>query len=512
MAPAFREVYLHFIKKAVCLLFLPIAISCSYGQTEAGASRSEMIQTEYSIKELNPFILKELNRRKIVMLSDSYHGHGFFLTKVTRFLNYWLDQTAEQKQTEIPQKLVLFLEGTDENIGSVNAFIDTGDLDSFFRYYIVYDSHAKSNLFTLDFCLFLHRLRNLKERIGQINRTHDLNLELEVAGAESDPPYTLNDMVHLSRNDFLEKKLNYFVYERDRLCSLKIQDYLDTHPGAKAIVFYGSLHMIREKVDKNQEKRIVKKEMPGYYLAHYLDSLYARENICVFYNNPVFNFEYEKIIELKGNDLQPDYVVLIKPYPNHPLSFLFGRSRTYLAALHTLLSQYRDKNSAEGQLIFRNLALQWGEIMMHTCQSRRIQPSGDIKQLAENLIENADTLLQTYDVSEVLDHCEDLTNRFMPNDYFDSELVKMLSNIPSMEIDFMGSGVIENGQLSRETAEKVRNHKEDISVYLAIHQLSVADENECKIIMAYLNSKLNLGFQTREEWVDWWQNRYTGSG
>ena len=144
---------------------------------------------QYKISELNNLILNELGRCKIVMLGDAYHGHGFFMYKVSGFLNYWLDQLEDKTNSKVPAKLVLFLEEKNDVVNEINKFIATGDISAFLKFYIEYDSQVRSNIFTIDYCIFMHQLRQIKQRIDQKLKQ---GTDLKIVGAEPEAPYDIN--------------------------------------------------------------------------------------------------------------------------------------------------------------------------------------------------------------------------------------------------------------------------------------------------------------------------------
>jgi hypothetical protein len=53
--------------------------------------------------------------------------------------------------------------------------------------------------------------------------------------------------------------------------------------------------------------------------------------------------------------------------------------------------------------------------------------------------------------------------------------------------------------LSPDTRRKIRNLRNDISIYLAIHTLFIAEQNESEQILRYLSGKLKLKYGTKIE-------------
>lgn len=98
---------------------------------------------KHSISSLNSLLLLKTRDCQIVMLSDSYHGHGYFMYKLTDFLNYWVNTlTMNMSDQRIPHQIVLFLENNPKVQEQINQFIDTGDISTFLHYYIDYDNRS----------------------------------------------------------------------------------------------------------------------------------------------------------------------------------------------------------------------------------------------------------------------------------------------------------------------------------------------------------------------------------
>ena len=463
----------------------------------------------YQIEDYSKLILDELSRRKIIMLCDAYHGHLFFMNHVTGFLHDWLDAVENTATDTIPRKLILFLESNEETILQVNRFIDSGDISAFLKYYIEYDSHAGSNLFSIDYCIFMHALRAIKDRIEAFNKTSKSAIDLKICGAETDPPYGLHEIVEMTPDEFQKRKLRYFAFERDPLTADNIRAQLDRNPGYKGIVFYGQSHLLRGAQDKNMRKDIIPEKMISYYLVHYLDSLYTRDRVCLFMDNPVFDAAYQKVDRLESASEQPDYVVSVKCLPNHPVKMVFSKSKTYFNALYSLIKQYEDKETRADRMIYQKLVMTFTESVFHTYLNTEIENRDDVRSAAPEVLKKADLLLERYDAVESFQKCDEgLTLNIMPGNFYTQELVGMLSNIPIFKIDFLGTGALEKGRLSENTIQRIHAHQDDIAVYLAIHNLFAADENESRRIMEFLKQKLGFDYNTKFAWLHVLQDHF----
>ena len=128
----------------------------------------------------------------------------------------------------------------------------------------------------------------------------------------------------------------------------------------------------------------------------------------------------------------------------------------------SIVVEYKDKNSEAERRIYRNLALKFTNAIMHTYLNENIENTKGLREIAEEVLGESKDLLNRYDVIESLRRCDEgLTIDIMPNDFYNKELVKMLSNIPSFQIDLKGTNVLENGQLSPDIGRRIKDLKDD---------------------------------------------------
>ena len=486
------------------VLILALIISHSIHVAPLQSQNPESVTREYDLSEFNRLVLSEISDGKVAMLCDSYHGHGYFMNQVTGFLNHWIDELSRTQSDTIPQKLVLFLECTEEMAGEINRFIDTGDVSLFLKYYIEWDSHAMSNMYSAEYFIFLHKLKHIQEQIQTINSGHAQKVDLKICGAEAKSPFNIFQVEEMNPGEFKKKRLTYFAYVRDRLSAGNIERRLAENPGYKGIIFYGHAHLLRGKHNKNWQKDVIKEDMLGYYMVHYLDSIFTRDAVCTFVNNPVYNAEYEKLTELKTMADQPDYVVTVAVLPNHPMKSVFFRSKTYLNALNTLIEEYRDKQTKAEQRIYGKLVVTFVNAIMHTYLGENISNTDDRARTTE-ILDHADRLVSEYDVVESLKRCnEGLTVNILPGNWYPQQVITMLSNLPIFRIDLLATPSFNNGRLPEDIVHKIDTHKEDIATYLAVHNLFVSDQQESNTIVNYLNEKHGVELNSKLEWYDHW--------
>ena len=266
-----------------------LIITCIFIQYCPGRDIKENQKTEnlkkYSISSLDSLLLLKARDCQIVMLSDSYHGHGYFMYKLTNFLNHWVNAlTINMSDQTIPHKIVLFLENNPKVQEQINKFIDTGDISTFLNYYIDYDNEAHSNVFTVDYMIYLYKLRKIKLHIEELKDEKSEYLpDFKIMGAEDYSPYTFEDIINMGQKEFRKRRLLWYAFERDKLSSHNVYTFIKDNPDYKAIVFYGGTHLYRNKLPKNFDKGLINDDMFSFYMAHYLDSLFTRKNISVFF-------------------------------------------------------------------------------------------------------------------------------------------------------------------------------------------------------------------------------------
>ncbi|MBN2090774.1 hypothetical protein JW964_14270 [candidate division KSB1 bacterium] len=511
--------------KNLCLLLLMLTIipitgtGGITGVFSTDTTKARMVK-EFSIASLDSLLLEKSKSSQIIMLSDFYHRHGFYMSNVTAFLNYWLERlTAKSKDKNLPTKMVLVLEVYQEMQVEINSFLNTGDISKLLTYYIELHAKSFSNIFTVDYLVFLNELRQIKLRIDAI-RNNNKQIEFKIICAESDPPYKFQDVINMSREEFERQRLLWFVYDRDRLSAENVSRFLQENPGFKAFVFYGDAHLIRERISKNPGES---QELFGYFIAHYLDSLYSRRQVITFQTN--FSEQEHHIEEFEQRSFSPDFLIYTSPDPPHPLRISFIKSKTYFAAMFDLLQKFAHRNTKEDMLLTRNIAFLLANGLMRTYLTSEqnwiakidtfaflIRNEKNYQTVINQLINMFQNLIENYDSIKAFENLhQTLTfNHFPDSAMYNQELRQMLSNLKDirskkiLSLDDMQS--LEKNKFSLTTTERelIIIHQDAIRNYLAIGALFSADEPEKKSIIEYLKHKTGLNFNTEKEWYAWW--------
>jgi hypothetical protein len=222
-------------------------------------------------RDINDFILDKLEKNRIVMLGDMKHGDPIYVQTVSTFLDYWVKQIAQDSTHEkhLPHKIYLVLEINARNADLIRSFLKTGDFLSGFNYdWIVTQLNTTRMEFYFD-------LRLIFQNIASYNKNSRDSISLEIVGPEEEV-----EVSHWSRK--LQDSI--FIYQRDEYSSQQVINLLDRNPDSKALVYYGSGHLIKQKAIKTGYE--LKGE--GYYMAHYFIEHYGKSAVYTI-EQPLLN-------------------------------------------------------------------------------------------------------------------------------------------------------------------------------------------------------------------------------
>lgn len=298
--------------------------------------------------------------------------------------------------------------------------------------------------------IYLYKLRKIKLRIEELKKEKpEYLVDFKIMGAEDYPHYTFEDIVNMGHQEFRKKRLLWYAFERDKLSSHNIYKFIKDNPDYKAIIFYGGPHLYRNKLPKNFEKDLINDDMYSFYMAHYLDSLFTRKKVSVFLMQPQLNNEKEFIEECEMRSDTPDFVMYCKPKPFYPLTFSFVKTKTYLKSLYDVLLKHSNIQTKSESILARSLAFRLNNALMrtyiyheknvlHKIDSLLLNQRGDLKGILPEFIKIANELLINYDVIKSLDKAsETITfNHFPDSLYYNRQLCQILTNIPSLNIQF----------------------------------------------------------------------------
>ncbi len=205
----------------------------------------------------NSYIIDQLANKRIAMLGDFMHSSPASYESLMSLLDEWLVKikNGESKNYNV----VLILEADTQEVSVLKRFISSGDWEPFLKYWLPYNS-----LEWLEFC---SNLRSFENEIKQFNEDKDnAKINFDIFGGEDGNIFDQPKM--LSYSELEGSKL--FVDKRDSISAKNIINFLIQHKSAKAIIFYGNLHLIKNYVNKNLYDILPNNEAYGYYLAHYL--------------------------------------------------------------------------------------------------------------------------------------------------------------------------------------------------------------------------------------------------
>lgn len=333
------------------LIFLVAAVllhAICFSAPSPGKTDTSDVQV-YPIDSLNALMMKSMVEHKCTMVPDGSHGVGFFLNMVTGALQYWAEQLEKDpRSASLPHSICLLLEKDKAFEQSIKTFFDTGDIVPEFQREYAINTRVQINTFSIDYYAFLQSLRAVHEKIKILaDKNPDLHIGLEVLGAEADPPYTLDEIGAMQQREFVQKRFNFFATVRDRESAANVRKALDEHPGSRALIFYGSAHLIRTKFDKGTMDNSTGQHVFDYFLAHFLDSLYGRDQNCVFQISPgrpnnEHDFAAQATFLLKSKIIPDaaDYGIVIRDPVYWAIPYRFARSAALFGAYRKAFADF----------------------------------------------------------------------------------------------------------------------------------------------------------------------------
>ena len=264
------------------------------------------------------------------MLADFGHCQPLPYQSLISVLNSWLSMVRNQETDQ--NNLSLILEWDDEIVADINRYIKTGDLEELLDFWLPYSS--------LEMLEFFFDLRIISEEIIDINKTSSEKVNFEILGGEVANLFGQPDQLKYSETEAVKA----FVNERDSLSANKIISYLHANRAQKALIFYGSLHLIKNKVNKNITNVLNDEDSYGYYLAHYLKKEFGEDLVFTVHQTsiPAREIESSQFADVRDENilvfsrnipwekLQPEnydaFIIRHEVFiPEHPLSLIFSR-------------------------------------------------------------------------------------------------------------------------------------------------------------------------------------------
>ena len=331
------------LRVRILLLGLAFLLAGCSGTTQ----EKQAVQASFPIESLDSLLFHQLQTRRIVMFGDGGHGVGYYMRTMTTLLSAWTDSLARDTYNQsIPSKICLIVEKDSVQQLLLENYIACGNTDevlsSLFQDHIL----RYSNSFSLEYLEYLSCLREVRERIALLQRRYpSRGIEFQIMGAEPWPPFSDQERRTMSREEFTKRSFLWAAHQRDKLISLTIDRFLRDHPDFKALVFYGSAHLRRDEADKAKAFGSPEPELKGYFLAHFLDSLYGRQQVTVF-RSPVPDGVprptglFRSVIALYEKIDAPDFVFDPDPASTTFFPILFCPTQRTLKILEQTLSEY----------------------------------------------------------------------------------------------------------------------------------------------------------------------------
>ncbi len=203
-------------------------------------------------------IINELQQRRVVMLADFGHSEPLPYQSLIAVLNQWLTMIKNEKN--VFRHLSLILESDDQIVNILKEFINSGDLNPVLDFWLPFGS-----LEDLEFYIDLKRIYM---RVDSINSylEQDHQISFDIFGGESGNIFNIPGMLKASKKE----SFNFFLNIRDSLIANRISFYLSDNPNNKALIFYGSTHLIKNYANKDCWGFYLREKKYGYYLAYYL--------------------------------------------------------------------------------------------------------------------------------------------------------------------------------------------------------------------------------------------------
>ncbi len=226
---------------------------------------SQVDSTKF-IKNPDKYLAEQIFSKRIVILAD-YNRHHSSESNHTcvSVLNNWL-LAAESKQTKC--NLTLVLEDSPEDAALITDYIKTGNIDT-----LIYMMDDNGYIEDLE---FYSDLKDFSESVRQSESFKRNLISFSVKGFEeigSRPPISFMYKTLIERDW-------WFVNQRDSITSKGIMEYLNSNPDEKALVFYGSAHLIKKRAKKEFATYQLKGDSTyGYYIAYYLKNSFGENNV-----------------------------------------------------------------------------------------------------------------------------------------------------------------------------------------------------------------------------------------
>ena len=468
------------------------------------------------------------------MLGDGMHGHGYFTKKITDLLNEWIKNIAKNPtDRNIPKKLFLFLEKDSLSLMLLNQVINDGNFNNYLTEQIEgatkFGGWDKCSVDNLE---FLFELREIKKEIDELNENTTQDISLVISWAETLPSFiNFSTMYQMGAEKYQKELFLWFAKVRDKLVAENIQRILEQNKDYKAIIFYGTAHLERKYIDKSPWAYSAKQEpVYDYFLAHYLDEYFGRDQVEVYYTAKVHGEGTDVIQKFEKADEYEDYYIKCNVLPDFPFPLYIMNNKTTLNSLISLSDKYIASDKEEDYLLFvqfsrmflnhvRRSYLYGEKTYKGKIDSLASYPMQftrkDIKFIYKTTRRISRELINKFDVVkniEAMDKWIMLTDTFDDKWLYLSMLKTIVYNLPrgipeetfysnmsiSYRLDF----------LSQFEIDQIKNRINELQIYYALSSMWVNTTEENENTIEYLQQATGLNYITTKEWNDWWKKKY----
>ena len=295
--------------------------------------------------------------------------------------------------------------------------------------------------------------------------------------------------------------------------------YLDNNKDYKALIFYGGAHLSREFQDKIAALGV--SNLYGseydYFLAHFFDKIYGRNQVATFFTYPAVDNKVEKVVRIKFEEFAYDYVVEIKINPINPFPFYFLTTKKVLNIFWNLAQKNYKDNNIE-YITYLNI------INSFLLRSYLINSDNDstlIAKLNNNIwtykkdsflfiknFKDYDNLINGFDDIKNIDKMETYQFGEGLSDYerYINSLFAIIENIKGSREELISSDKHNQELLVNMIKEFTKNNIEAIKIYTAINYLDLNEFIDTNLLNKYLNDITKQNFSNKEEWIKWWEN------
>ena len=515
-----------------CFLLQFISINACNSQTQP----PKVIKL-YPIDSLTNIVIESLRSKRVVMLGDGTHGHGYFNRMVINVLNEWLDKIEKYMDDKtIPHKLFLCLEKDTIAQKLADQVINAGKFKDYLTAQIDEASkYGEWEKYSVDNIEYLFNLREIRQRIEKLNKTLNADqIDLRIIGIENLPPFDFSTAIKLGGEKYQKELFLWFAKERDKLASSNIIRLMNIKKDYKAIMFYGTGHLLRKYVDKSSFSYSKEQEpIFEYCLAHYLDEYFGRDQIEVYYTDKVHGtsgVNTDIIHEFEKNIEHHDYHILCYVVPDFHFPIYFVNNKTFLESIIKLTDTYVEGINNEDRILFIHQArlfyshvkrsyLYFDQSDKEKIDSLASYPFGsksnDFKFIYKTTRRISLELANKFDVVKNIENMErwiKMTESFDDAALYQKMLKTIIYNLPrdtTAEVFYSNLSKSYNyNPLNEFEIDQIKRRIDLLKIYYAVSTMWINTEKENEDVIKYLQKMTGLQYKNASEWNNWWRNKY----